>query len=132
MPTAWLTITAFFFERGGGSYFEVFGNEAGGGKAFLLTKDGAGFRPGPGSGLPLIGATPLPFQILSLTRTGSSVSITFESKENGTYVIEKTTTLDPAEFQELTDGYESEGETTTFTDEAATELEAYYRVREEN
>ena len=125
-------IEAFFFERGGGSYFEVFGNEAGGGKSFLIAKDGAGFAPGPGSGLPLVGPAGDVFQITGITKEGNSATITWDSKADATYTIEKAVDgLTSDDFEEITDGYDSQGESTSFTDEAATERSAYYRVKEE-
>ena len=70
------------------------------------------------------------FQISAASKTDSTVSITWNSKEGATYVVEKTTDLQA--YEELSDGVEGSGEpTTTYVDEAATENEAYYRVREE-
>lgn len=70
------------------------------------------------------------FHISQVSKTGGSASITWNSKEGATYVVEKTT--DFQVFEELSDEVEGAAEsTTTFLDEEATENEAYYRVRED-
>ena len=78
------------------------------------------------------GGTKVPFQILELNRTGpTTASMTWNSRPNASYTVEFTTDLQ--EWIEITDGVESEGETTTFEDDTLTEntAEGYYRAREE-
>jgi hypothetical protein len=77
----------------------------------------------------LVGPATLPFQIIDLVKMGSTVTITWESKENVEYVIGKSTDL--VDFLELTDGWPSEGPETSYTDEDATETEVYYRIRQD-
>ena len=77
-------------------------------------------------------AIPVGFQFTAITKIGASATLTWESKGGASYAIDKTTNLAENEFLELADGVPSDGESTTFTDDAATEPEAYYRVRTED
>ena len=115
-----------WYERGGGDGGELYAAKG----DFAADEDTDEWAlVGHADGIQLGGASALPFQITALARTGTNAAITWESSEGSTYVIEKSTDLQ--DFQELTDGFESQGDATTFTDEAATEAEAYYRVRQE-
>lgn len=69
------------------------------------------------------------FQILEVTKVDDIASITWESKVNTTYTVEKSTSLES--FNELEDGVVGTGELITFEDKSAMEESAYYRVREE-
>ena len=78
----------------------------------------------------------VPFQITkavyneAVNGTPASVDITWQSREDAEYTIETSTDLQ--EFEELTDGFPSEGDgTTTFNHEGAEGPERYYRVKED-
>lgn len=88
----------------------------------------AGVNPLEGC-LEQIEPSPEIFQILEVARTANSASIVWNSREGATFVVEKSTDL--VNFEELTDGLPSGGESTSYTDEAAVEKAAFYRVREE-
>ena len=115
-----------WYERGGGDGGELYAAKG----DFVADEDTDEWAlVGHPDGIQLGGAAALPFQITSLARAGTTAAITWDSSEGAAYVIEKSTDLQ--EFEELTDGFESQGESTTFTDEAATDAEIYYRVRQE-
>jgi hypothetical protein len=77
-----------------------------------------------------------PFQITDvsrITREGKEIlQITFPSTANGSYAIETGTDLDK-DWEEVTDGYESQGESTVFELQLDDPVpgELYIRVREE-
>ena len=78
------------------------------------------------------GGTKVPFQILSVTAPANNeVNVTWDSKPNASYTVEFSDALQ--DWIELTDGVESEGEETTFTDDTITDEveERYYRIRQE-
>ena len=115
-----------WYERGGGDGGELYAAKG----DFVADEDTDEWAlVGHPDGIQLGGAAALPFQITNLTRTGATAAITWDSADGASYVIEKSTNLQ--EFEELTDGFESQGESTTFTDEAAADAEIYYRVRQE-
>jgi hypothetical protein len=85
-------------------------------------------------GAPAVGGGQLPFQVSTVTfdSAARSTKLVWESRAGKTYSIDRSTNL--KEWLELTDGVESEGETTEFThpDIPEAETENYYRVSEEN
>ena len=123
-------IEFFWWERGGGDHGELYfakGEYTDDGDADIGNAlDGQWELVG---GAHLTGAGALPFQIVDFTKTGNQAMITWESKEDAEYTIERSADLQ--EFEELTDGFPSAGETTTFTDENVVGDEAYYRVRQD-
>lgn len=123
-------IEFFWFERGGGDKGVLYFGK-GEQTAFADLEEGEDGSLADSwalvGGTHLIGAGALPFQITNITRTGTEATLTWDSKEGESYIIRKSLTLQ-GEFQELTDGFESQGESTSFTDTTATERDAYYRV----
>jgi hypothetical protein len=71
----------------------------------------------------------VPFQITDISYDPTVTSITWNSTEGATYIVETAT--DFATYVELTDGFESGGESTTFVDENPEGSERYYRVKKE-
>lgn len=128
-------IEFFWFERGGGDkgvlYFAKgeFADDAD--TVEGVAEDGEWELVG---GERLVGPGALPFQIISIERTGTEVTITWQSTEGAGYTIERGTPaqLVSGQFDELEDGFEGQpGDTSTFTDTGFTGSEAYYRVRAE-
>ncbi|MCB1094455.1 MAG: hypothetical protein KDN22_02650 [Verrucomicrobiae bacterium] len=82
----------------------------------------------------LVGAGALPFQIISVSKTGTDITITWQSTEGAGYTIQRATPeqLITGDFVELQDGFEGEaGDTSSFTDTGVSDEEAYYRVQAE-
>ncbi|MGK0186484.1 MAG: hypothetical protein ACI9R3_002267, partial [Verrucomicrobiales bacterium] len=128
-------IEFFWFERGGGDkgvlYFAKgeFADDAD--TVEGTAEDGEWELVG---GTRLVGPGALPFQITSIVRAGTDVTITWQSTEGAGYTIERGTAaqLATGEFQELEDGFEGQaGDTSSFTDTGVADGEAYYRVRAE-
>ena len=75
------------------------------------------------------------FQIREISHTpaidgaAGFVELTWESRNGASYAIE--TSPDLREYEELTDGFESQGEETTFKHESPAGPARYYRLREE-
>jgi hypothetical protein len=115
-------------EGGGGANIEIFSLPYGGFKILVNDEDTPGalqaFREVTG------GAGGLAVTSINYDPAGK-FTFTWNSKEGRSYRIEKGSTLVVGEFDELEDGYGSQGESTSYTDESATEEEVYYRVVEE-
>ena len=84
--------------------------------------------------LKLLNASPdVPFAITSISRVAGSrdVMLTWNSRSAKTYGIDRSTNL--VDWEEVNDGVESEGTSTTYIDNTVSPetREAYYRVREE-
>ncbi|MEZ5325500.1 MAG: LamG-like jellyroll fold domain-containing protein [Verrucomicrobiales bacterium] len=78
------------------------------------------------------GGTGVPFQIIEVKRiSATNAEVTWQSKEGRSYTMEHTGGF--VDWIEVSDGLESNGETTTFEDSTLTSEveERYYRVREE-
>ena len=74
----------------------------------------------------------VPFQITSVTRDSSEVTLTWQSSPNGEYSVEYKASLTDADWQELDDGVPSEGAETSFTDDEPSRTGAavgWYRIR---
>lgn len=85
-----------------------------------------------GPGGPRTGGGGLQFSDVSFNPTTRSASITWKSTPGATYLIEADDNLQP-DWDELEDGFESQGEETTFTEEdiPGETTERYYRVKQE-
>lgn len=71
------------------------------------------------------------FQITEVARGEDEVGLTFTSKENKAYTVERTSNF--VDWQELTDGLESQGESTEYADDNLPDdrFTLYYRITEE-
>ncbi|MEZ5326086.1 MAG: LamG-like jellyroll fold domain-containing protein [Verrucomicrobiales bacterium] len=121
-------IEFFWYENGGGDNGELYFAKG----EFLEDGDTDTWELVGGDNL--VGASGPPFQIVDIQRSGTDVTITFQSIEGAGYTIEKATPeqLATGEFEELQDGYEGQaGDTTSFTDTGVADSEVYYRVRAE-
>jgi hypothetical protein len=118
-----------WYERGGGDHGEVYSAEG----EFLSddeTDTWALIGDAENGGLALGKPGNLtPFQIISVTLAAGSTDVTWKSREGAQYTIQTSTNL--VDFLELTDGFDSQGETTTYKDDEPHGAELYYRVRED-
>ncbi|MDC0201477.1 hypothetical protein OAK04_03680 [Verrucomicrobia bacterium] len=69
---------------------------------------------------------------LDLGETSNAVTVTWNSRRGRVYGVYSTTNLQNDEWEELDDGIESEGESTSFTDEGIpiTDKKRFYKVME--
>ncbi|MEZ5327995.1 MAG: PA14 domain-containing protein [Verrucomicrobiales bacterium] len=125
-------IEFFWWERGGGDFGEIYTAKG----AFPTDGDtGDWALIGSEGGLQLVGPAKPPFAITDFIYTpaangvAASSKFTWKSEPDASYTIQRSTDLD--EFIELTDGYPSEGESTSYTDSDSSGPGVYYRVRSE-
>ena len=137
----WATITLaagdydiefFWWERGGGDYGEIYTAKG----AFGGDPDTETWALiGTEGGLPLVGPAELGLTVTDFAYapaadgTPASASVTWNSKPDTQYIVETTTNL--VDFEELTDGFPSAGESTTYNADNAEGAERYYRIRSE-
>ena len=69
---------------------------------------------------------------LDLGETSNAVTVTWNSRRGRVYGVYSTTNLQNDEWEELDDGIESEGESTSLTDEGIpiTDKKRFYKVME--
>jgi len=66
--------------------------------------------------------------IQSFSRVGNSMELTIQSYNGHTYRLQRTTMLAPASWQNLGAPQDGDGTTLTFTDNAATSAQNFYRI----